>query len=264
MSNNAEKIIQKIMSETSIDMIHLTLEKRKPNIFDSKVGGAFYVPSNDTLPVNKKTGEPLYLLAQLNFSELPKLPSFPDKGLLQFFISGDDLYGMSFDDPTKQEGFMIRFIKELPKEVPVDCIHTPKWDDEMLSPLSKDSEYVLNGEIKKQALPYNDYRYDLFLEEQCRDILPEDCISFYDLADEVSDAIIDQTPTYCAQIGGYPFFTQADPRELENQDYDILLFQLDSVEDIMWGDSGVGNFFIKKSDLEKEDFSNVLYNWDCY
>ena len=46
--------------------------------------------------------------------------------------------------------------------------------------------------------------------------------------------------------------------------YDTLLFQLDSQDKyIMWGDSGVGNFFIPKKSLLEKDFTNVLYNWDC-
>ena len=32
---------------------------------------------------------------------------------------------------------------------------------------------------------------------------------------------------------------------------------------IMWGTMGVANFFIRKEDLEKENFEEVLYNWDC-
>jgi len=31
----------------------------------------------------------------------------------------------------------------------------------------------------------------------------------------------------------------------------------------MWGDCGVGNFFINIEDLKNLDFSDVLYNWDC-
>ncbi|MBF1069181.1 MAG: DUF1963 domain-containing protein, partial [Prevotellaceae bacterium] len=50
--------------------------------------------------------------------------------------------------------------------------------------------------------------------------------------------------------------------------YDTLLFQLDSEtvdeeEITMWGDCGVGNFFINCEDLKRLDFSNVVYNWDC-
>ncbi|ETJ18863.1 hypothetical protein Q604_UNBC18576G0001, partial [human gut metagenome] len=31
-----------------------------------------------------------------------------------------------------------------------------------------------------------------------------------------------------------------------------------------WGDGGVCNFFINKDKLKNLDFSDVLYNWDCY
>lgn len=27
--------------------------------------------------------------------------------------------------------------------------------------------------------------------------------------------------------------------------------------------AGVANFFINQKDLEKRDFSRILYNWDC-
>jgi uncharacterized protein YwqG len=62
------------------------------------------------------------------------------------------------------------------------------------------------------------------------------------------------------------FLPKSDPRQYNAniQDY-ILLFQLDSEDaenEIMWGDSGVGNFFIHPEDLKKRDFSKVLYNWD--
>lgn len=93
--------------------------------------------------------------------------------------------------------------------------------------------------------------------------MPEDCESFYGLDDKTFDYFCDHLPTYGCQVGGYPCFTQYDPREYDYQDYDVLLFQLNTVKDIMWGDSGVANFFIRKEDLENENFSSVLYNWDC-
>jgi uncharacterized protein YwqG len=69
------------------------------------------------------------------------------------------------------------------------------------------------------------------------------------------------------KIGGYPYFTQYDPRAYTRySDCDFnLLFQMDTdwPENIMWGDAGVGNFFIREEDLRNCDFSHVLYNWDC-
>lgn len=34
--------------------------------------------------------------------------------------------------------------------------------------------------------------------------------------------------------------------------------------EIMWGDSGVGHFFIEEDDLKNLNFDNVLYTWDCF
>lgn len=31
----------------------------------------------------------------------------------------------------------------------------------------------------------------------------------------------------------------------------------------MWGDMGVANFFIRREDLLRRDFSRVWYTWDC-
>lgn len=32
----------------------------------------------------------------------------------------------------------------------------------------------------------------------------------------------------------------------------------------MWGDSGICGFFINREKLKELDFSDVIYNWDCY
>jgi uncharacterized protein YwqG len=67
------------------------------------------------------------------------------------------------------------------------------------------------------------------------------------------------------RLGGYPFFTQEDPR-MDSSNYDTLLFQLDSDDEaaIQWGDMGICNFFIHSEKLIKAQFDDVLYNWDCY
>lgn len=68
-------------------------------------------------------------------------------------------------------------------------------------------------------------------------------------------------------MGDILFFTQEDPRGNEKSyaEHEILLLQIDSEDEkgIMWGDSGVANFFISKEDLLNLNFSNVIYNWDC-
>ena len=92
-------------------------------------------------------------------------------------------------------------------------------------------------------------------------------MNFQDLEDQDIDIIYDQLNNSGHRIGGYPFFTQFDPREGEMEDYQVLLLQIDSDniddQEIMWGDCGVANFFMTLEDLRKLDFSRVLYNWDC-
>nr|WP_243103827.1 YwqG family protein [Clostridium sp. JN-1] len=49
-------------------------------------------------------GEYLRLLAQINFEEVPHLEPFPQKGILQFFILADDVYGLDF-----KQGSYVRY-----------------------------------------------------------------------------------------------------------------------------------------------------------
>ena len=81
--------------------------------------------------------------------------------------------------------------------------------------------------------------------------------------DEIYEAI--KNETWGHKLLGYPAFTQSDPREYHKKygKYDTLLLQIDTDDGIMWGDSGVANFFINKDDLKNMNFSSVLYNWDC-
>jgi uncharacterized protein YwqG len=66
------------------------------------------------------------------------------------------------------------------------------------------------------------------------------------------------------KIGGYAYFTQADVRDY-NKDLkqDLLLLQIDTDEEIMFGDSGVANFFINPEDLKNRRFEKAWFNWDC-
>ena len=97
---------------------------------------------------------------------------------------------------------------------------------------------------------------------------PMDVPDFHTLLEERDqDYLYDQLQSTGHRLLGYPCFEQYDPRG-ENSPYDTLLFQLDSdwTEDddyVMWGDAGVGNFFIRREDLENRDFSRIFYTWDC-
>jgi len=94
--------------------------------------------------------------------------------------------------------------------------------------------------------------------------VPDIAKQFPSIEDELREELYDNFQSTGHKIGGYAYFTQEDPRLYKDQfkDY-ILLLQIDSIDEIMWGDCGVANFFIHPDDLARKDFSKVMYNWDC-
>lgn len=218
-------------------------------LWQSKIGGQPYLPLDVTYPVDSD-GNPLVLLAQFNFAEIPNLPNFPDKGILQFYIAADDLYGMNFDDQQQQSGFKVLYFDQIIE----DATHLKQdfseleFDEDAYLPFT--GQYSIEFTLTSQPISAQDDGFNIGIDE-----------------DEVYESYSEAFASTGHRLGGYPFFTQSDPRGYKEniQDY-ILLFQLDTDDaenDIMWGDSGVGNFFIHPEDLKKRDFSKVLYNWDC-
>ena len=111
-----------------------------------------------------------------------------------------------------------------------------------VTPCLDDFDEYIRKTVKDLALP-------VYEEENSCDMFGEnDFETFCD----------DNAPFH--KIGGLPFFTQSDVR----REGDVLLFQMDSEGEIGWGDMGIANFFISLSDLKAHDFTNVIYNWDCY
>lgn len=225
---------------------------------NSKFGGLPFYPAEKEVPKDNN-GKPLRFLAQLNFSEIPNLAPFPKKGLLQFFIAeDDDMYGMDFDNPISQKGWSVFFFDNLDFTPRKDFaeIYNQEWE---YSPLLVEP-LALTFSLKKDYPIYPSIEY-------YRDIRPLfDQVEKGDYADLLEDIYFEKQPAKGHKIGGSPYYTQNEIRELRDQFLDYqLLFQIDSDDNkIMWGDVGVANFFVKKEDLEKRDFSKVLYNWDCH
>lgn len=225
--------------------------------FDSKFGGHPYWPNNKPYPRDKDHNY-LYLLAQLNFAQIPHLEGYPEKGLLQFYLAADDLYGLHFDDQTGQKNFRVIYFEDV-SEPPLENFNfLEEQKRESAVPVYRQMQLTFS--LQKDYYSFGDIRYPEELgEELLSDAKPGK--GHRSLYEEVS-AIF---PYDGHKIGGYAYFTQGDPREEKEAYRDwVLLLQIDSQgNDIVWGDMGVGNFFIHPDALKRKDFSNVLYNWDC-
>ncbi|HNI26728.1 MAG TPA: YwqG family protein, partial [Leptospiraceae bacterium] len=96
-----KKLLEKyndIISSLYVNYIKIKSKKKgKTELWQSKFAGSPYLPKNKKHPLTKK-GEHLYLLAQINFEEMPELHPFPQKGLLQFWIYPTIYQGVNLDD----------------------------------------------------------------------------------------------------------------------------------------------------------------------
>ncbi|NBI28628.1 YwqG family protein [Chengkuizengella marina] len=246
--------------------IKITTRKRSTTIHQSKFAGNPFLPKTVEHPKDVE-GKPMKLLAQLNFKEIPTLEHMPKEGILQFFISAeDDLMGLDFNDMTKQSNFKILYHQNIIKDESLLITDFSYMDELDTVDFPIEYELALSFDLSSEPVSIGDFRNGELLGEsvdldQMVSREGKDDIELWDL---YNDEFLGEGH----KIGGYPFFTQMDPREddKELEEHDILLLQIDTDDDvgIMWGDAGVANFFIRKEDLEKLDFSNVLYNWDCH
>ena len=244
--------------------IQICVQPGQTTLTQSKFLGLPYWPLDCVYP-RDADGFPMLLLAQLNFTEIPALPDFPDHGILQVFISArDELYGAdleSFETMQSQKRFRVYYFEDI--EQVSQCIQDFEFLRTQLSNqdliLPADKECQLTFEVRDSVISPSDYRFEQCLGPQFFDqfgLEKEECRESYWQA-------------FSAQghrMGGYAFFTQADPRSEAPEDEDwTLLLQIDSDDSagVMWGDLGVGHFFIPRLNLQRRDFSRILYTWDC-
>ena len=272
LNERSRQILDEIKRRTSTTAYQLEFDTESaPTIFDSKVGGLPYWDPAKTYPTDSN-GKKMYLLAQINFDQDKAESPLPQSGMLQFFIGGEEMYGLDFDHPTEQKDWRIVYHEKVDASVTAEAVEamgipSNNGDDEGVdNPVFRSCVFRL---VKKETWLTPDHweRFDELTLEVAKDLFDQtDAESANEVFGEDQYALLEEEYFYSenSHLLGHPFFTQADIRE-RGWRYDTLLFQLDSetVDIVMWGDMGVGNFFINAEDLKRLDFSNVVYNWDC-
>ncbi|NET45515.1 YwqG family protein [Okeania sp. SIO2B3] len=242
--------------------LKIDIQPNSTQWWQSKFGGLTYLPRTIDYPTNKK-GEYLKLLAQLNFSKIPQLENFPAQGILQFYIDAHDIYGLDYSDQTNQDGFRIIYFDQIVEDVNnlvTDFDFLEEYQETTFgSPVEGEFSLsfihsyapinILDGAFGRHFPNFNRDFLDIYDEWYCQCLLIDESVH---------------------QVGGNPSFIQGYLRYCypEHEDY-ILLLQInsdydDEIHNICWGDVGIGNFFIKPSQLKVLDFSQVLYNWGCH
>ncbi|MCH5204373.1 MAG: DUF1963 domain-containing protein [Oscillospiraceae bacterium] len=282
-----DKLLAKVDEKIPpVGTVRLKPKRGTTDVFDSKLGGVPYFPKGMEYPTVREgcdEGKPLRLLAQLNLGMLPKLEGFPKEGILQFFIFPNDLYGADFDAPCVQNEFRVIYHESIVNDTAalLSEDEIPKNDDgDDLFPF--EGEFLLVAEEARLvgASPV-DFRFEKAVAEAYNELFGGDVAGMWDkdgkgirqVDGQLYDAICSCYSTD-TRMGGFPFFTQEDPRRYKDEfkGHTVMLFQSDSEnggenggwdDEICWGDLGIANFFITPEALAKRDFSNVLYTWDC-
>ena len=290
------KILKYIREKYAMECVRIKPKKAESPLLmtASKFGGLPYWTAVEEYPKDKD-GNMLTLLAQINFADVPHLPDYPEKGLLQIFIIADLSLGRDMDDDgTTQNYWRVVWREDVDDSLALSAdalremgVHSAeeimqkeheRRDSQMKSgkkltlehdfPLEK--EYALTFEKgfshpNQMLSEYNDmatsaakeFGYPVYEDPQGS--FSEDL----DMNDYFCEDSKDGT---LHQIGGYPFFTQRDGRSEDEEE--VLLLQIDSEYNtdinISFGDDGIANFFITPEALRKRDFSKVRYYSDCY
>lgn len=280
-----EQFIENFKKENSKEVISISTTPNKPvDITSSKFGGTFYLPKNAQIPTNNE-GEQLTFLAQINCKELPENNIYPKEGIVQFWIyGGSQQLGadfMDFDSINNNKNKRVNYyptIEDYYSEEEINSLYQPKGlDGKVLTPLQNGAPFSLSFKVEKQPITVMEYSFNSLFNSAWNEKFPslkieEEWPEIEELNINVFN-ILEKELTELAsgtQIGGYGYFTQWDPRSDDHlNDYNVVLLQIDTDYGadeyiIMWGDGGIGNFFIQEDKLKQLDFSSVLYNWDCF
>ena len=180
--------------------------------WQSKFGGLPFLPKGFPHPTDTKN-EAMLLLAQINFDEIPNLKHFPEKGILQFYISGgSDVHGVNFNDLASQEDFRIVYFPEVMNDesaLESDFGYLLKPD---LFPLQ--GPCALTFSLHSAPMPAVDYQFEsLILQENA----PAGKYKLYVDREDLSKVLSKYEKLFRSEghkLGGYPYFTQNDPRQL--------------------------------------------------
>ena len=268
-------VIEEIKKNNSRECINIIIEENDSlNLTDSKFGGLPYIPLDSDIPIDSN-GNQLALLAQINCTDLPENTLYPKEGLLQFWISRNNDFGLG-----NKKDYCVKYIENIENNITIENILNKynllnEENSEEYSPFNKkNTSFALKFEKGISTITPNDFQFEELALQTVQELFPDERVAdlYNDLERDVFDTLFKAFKGVNHAIGAYPTFTQWDPRNLDEADaYGVTLLQVESEwnndsndAEIMWGDSGVANFFINKEKLENLDFDDVLFNWDCF
>ena len=260
-------------SRLSFDIVEIGDDQQVRTPWSSRIGGSPYAPEGWSPPETfDDAGRPraAIFLAQLDLEAIEswrvehREPAvldgvLPTTGVLQFFLPDDDTWGLTFT--TSSWHGVPAPVRWIPS---VDRSEAAARGTAALADGLRQSNGAPMFELPTGAGLRAAHREPVLQRPDPsneRSLLPEQTIRRSALAADEVDAVDRLHGTGGTQLGGWPYFTQDDPRP-EGTSLQ-LLFQVDSAGPVMIGDMGVMQFFIEPEDLAARRFDRVRMSWDC-
>lgn len=254
MEDKLKEVIEVYKEENNKECYVIDLVDETPSILDDKIGGIPYIPIGEEYPTDDK-GNPLALLIQINLENID-LEGYPKSGILEIFTDNEVDYPCKYSIKYYESGLDYR--EDIPS---IDLKY-----------------YIVNRGYKIKYykdtcyMSASDYRFDDAICSAANKVLGTDVTDSNEL-DNIFDGIdwyyevLKAVKLEKVILGGYPDFTQTDPRGYSIKDKDECLFKLDVYGDYdkyTIGDSGILFVLISKEDIENKQFENAIVDWDCY
>ncbi len=247
-----QQVVDEIQAQSKRPLCRLHLSKRPFGVADSHLGGTPYVPHDGQIPTDVK-GSQLWLCAQINFAQLPRLEGFPESGILQIFLEdwhfGD--FGLEADTFPPQEYWRAVYYPEIDPTVTMeecDAKMAIPWAEakrsNMPRPANKfDLQDIERGDdslwrcpevplkvefqdAEHEGVTYEDFRFEQLFAAALNARLPDadpDEFMPYELDDETPaerealEKLRGQIAGGGCKIGGYPNYLQDDPRLYDDE-----------------------------------------------
>ncbi len=260
--------LEQLEKETKLPFMSIKTVDKTTGILDSKFGGLPYLPSNESLPLDKE-GKPMRLLAQINCKDLSGLEEYPQEGMLQFYLTTNPRWDES----------VVKYYEAVDEAVTAEMVAgriNEKYENSDCFPV--EAEYGLEFTLSKESMSRDDNRLMALFCQYFTQLSG----TWISVPDDGGEEVYELFEGYCDdsyagghKVGGYnsaaqlpdyyPYRESDSLIDVKADESPVLLFQMDSEskKNIMWGDLGVARFFIKRSDLKARKFENVYLVWDC-
>jgi uncharacterized protein YwqG len=232
---------------------------------DSYMGGHPFVPNNDQSWEWPKApdGDPMIFVIQINFKDAPKGYGYPESGLMQILI---DLgaYEYNYDGGL---GILYYSEDELSfgsKSSPADSV--PVIDDDSIYFDNSAKKIKLNAGYQIPPETYWDAIVpeapSKALSSNLFDDISEDSKRLHEIFIEYGNNIADDFAWYSHQLGGTPDWIQ-DSAFDDSEPNPTFMLQINSDDDIMFGDAGNMQVFGSLDKLHEGDFTGFKWDWAC-